>query len=157
MGFFCKVKMDTTYIKELLTEDIESLGCYIWGIEFFGRHKNQTLRIYIDKEDKDGISIDDCEKVSKHVSKLLDVENNFSNKCLLEVSSPGLERKFFSEDQYHNYINSAIKVRYINELNKKASISGTLSKVTKEGLFLLSPNGDQRVPFSSIIEANLIM
>ena len=157
MGFFYKGKMDTKYIKEILNKDIESLGCYIWGIEFFGRHKSQTLRIYIDKDNKDGISIDDCEKVSKHVSKLLDVENNFSNKYLLEVSSPGLERKFFSEDQYHNYINSVIKVRYINELNKKVSINGTLSKVTNEGLLLLSPNGDQKVPFPSIIEANLIM
>ena len=155
MGFFCKRKMDTKYIKEILTEDIRSLGCDIWGIEFFGKYKNQTLRIYIDN--KKGISVKDCEKVSKHVIKLLDVENDFSNKYLLEVSSPGLERKFFSEDQYYSYIDCTIKVRYINDLNKKISVKGILSKVTTEALIIESRDKDHKVPFSSIIQANLIM
>ena len=60
--------MDKNYIKEILAKDINSLGCEIWGIEFFGKQKNQTLRIYIDN--KNGISIEDCERVSKHVIKL---------------------------------------------------------------------------------------
>ncbi len=155
MGFFCKRKMDTKYIKEILTEDISSLGCDIWGIEFFGKYKNQTLRIYIDN--KEGISVEDCEKVSKHVIKLLDVESDFSNKYFLEVSSPGLERKFFSKDQYQSYIDCSIKVRYINDLNKKISIKGMLSGVTAEGLTIESRDKDHKVPFSSIIQANLIM
>jgi len=155
MGFFCKRKMDTRHIKEILTEDIKSLGCDIWGIEFFGKYKNQTLRIYIDN--KEGISVEDCEKVSKHVIKLLDVENDFSNKYFLEVSSPGLERKFFSKDQYQSYIDSSIKVRYINDLDKKISIKGMLSGVTAEGLTIESRDKDHKVPFSSIIQANLIM
>tara|TARA_Y100001970_G_C13743334_1_gene607342 strand:- start:128 stop:571 length:444 start_codon:yes stop_codon:yes gene_type:complete len=147
--------MDTSYIKDILTKDVKSLGCEIWGIEFFGSRKNQTLRIYIDN--KDGISVEDCEKVSKHILKILDVENEFSNKYLLEVSSPGLERKFFSNDQYGAYINCAIKVRYINDLNKKTSINGILSKVTKEDLLITSENKVLEIPFSSIIQANLIM
>ena len=155
MGFFCKRKMDTRHIKEILTEDIKSLGCDIWGIEFFGKYKNQTLRIYIDN--KEGISVEDCEKVSKHVIKLLDVENDFSNKYFLEVSSPGLERKFFSKDQYKSFIDCSIKVRYINDLNKKLSIKGMLSGVTAEGLTIESRDKDHKVPFSSIIQANLIM
>ena len=155
MGFFCKRKMDTKYIKYILTEDIRSLGFDIWGIEFFGKHKNQTLRIYIDK--KEGVSVEDCEKVSKHVIKLLDVENDFSNKYLLEVSSPGLDRKFFSEKQYLDYIDSAIKVRYINNINKKLSVKGILSNVTTEGLLIEFEDKRHKVPFSSIIQANLIM
>ena len=147
--------MDKNYIKEILSKDIKSLGCDIWGIEFFGKNKKQTLRIYIDN--KRGISIKDCEKVSRHVIKILDVENDFSNKYLLEVSSPGLDRKFFSERQYLDYIDSAIKVRYVNNINKKLSVKGILSNVTKEGLLIESEDKRQKVPFSSIIQANLIM
>ena len=147
--------MDKNYIKEILTKDIQSLGCDIWGIEFFGKQNHQTLRIYIDN--KKGISIEDCEKVSKHVVKILDVENDFSKKYLLEVSSPGLDRKFFFEDQYKDYIDCSIKVRYINDLNKKISIKGKMLEVTREGLFIESGNEDFKVPFSSIIQANLIM
>ena len=76
--------MDTEYIKEVIEKDIERLGCKVWGLELFGRHSNQTLRIYIDN--KDGISVEDCEKVSKHVSKVLDTENDFSEKYMLEIS-----------------------------------------------------------------------
>ena len=147
--------MDKNYIKEILTKDIQSLGCEIWGIEFFGKHKNQTLRIYIDN--KNGISIEDCEKVSKHVVKLLDVENDFSNKYLLEVSSPGIERKFFFEDQYLKYIDSTISIRYMNDLNNKILIKGMLSEVTKEGLVIESEERYEKIPFSSIIQANLII
>ena len=95
--------------------------------------------------------------MSKHVIKLLDVENDFSNKYLLEVSSPGLDRKFFFVIQYLDYIDSAIKFRYINNINKKLSVKGILSNVTKEGLLIESEDERQKVPFSSIIQANLIM
>ena len=102
-------------------------------------------------------NVEDCEKISKHVIKLLDVENDFSNKYLLEVSSPGLDRKFFSQDQYSSYLDNIIKVRYHNDLNKKISVKGVLLKVTTEGLVIESGNEDKQVPFSSIIQANLIM
>ena len=99
--------MDTEYIKEVLEKDIEKLGCKIWGLELFGRRSNQTLRIYIDNHN--GISVEDCEKVSRHVSKVLDTENDFSENYMLEVSSPGLDRKFFYKEQYKEFLNESTK------------------------------------------------
>ncbi len=147
--------MDEKYISEILTKDIESLGCTIWGVEIFGKYKNQTLRIYIDN--KEGISIQDCERVSKHIIKVLDVQNDFSSKYLLEVSSPGLDRKFFFDHQYQDYIGCNIKVTFMNNSRHKESVQGIITKVTETGLFLLSDKETQEVPFSSIIRANLIM
>ena len=147
--------MDTKYIYKILSKDITSFGCYIWGIEFFGRQRSQTLRIYIDSEK--GISIEDCEKVSKHVIKVLDAENDFSSKYLLEVSSPGLDRKFFFNEQYEDYINSDLKVKFMNDSGSKKSFQGELKKVTPSDLFLESEKESVKVPFSSIIQANLIM
>ena len=155
MGFFCRRKMDTKYIYEILTKDITSFGYYIWGIEFFGRQTNQTLRIYIDSEK--GISIEDCERVSKHVIKVLDAENDFSSKYLLEVSSPGLDRKFFFDYQYQDYIDCYLKVTYLKGSRDKVSIKGIISKVNESGLSLISGEETIEVPFSSIISANLIM
>ena len=155
MGFFYKREMDIEYINEILNKDIESLGCTIWGVEFFGRHKNQTLRIYIDN--KEGISIEDCEKVSKHVTKVLDVDNDFSNKYLLEVSSPGLDRKFFFDYQYQDYLDSYINIKYLDSSKKKVPIKGYLINITESGLLLESDQETLEVPFSSIIQSNLIM
>ena len=155
MGFFCRRKMDKKYINEILTKDIQSLGCTIWGVEFFGRQKNQTLRIYIDN--KEGISIEDCERVSKHVIKVLDVDNDFSSNYLLEISSPGLDRKFFFDHQYRDYINSSINIKYVNDSKDKVSIQGIIKNVNETGLLLVFEEEIIEVPFSSIIQANLIM
>ena len=71
MGFFCTYVMNINYIKETIEPDVEKLGYKVWGLELFGRQSNQTLRIYIDNEK--GISLEDCEVVSKHISKVLEL------------------------------------------------------------------------------------
>ena len=146
--------MDTENIKKLLEKDIERLGYKIWGLELYGRRSNQTLRIYIDKNV--GISIEDCEVVSRHVSKVLDTENDFSENYVLEVSSPGLHRKFFYNDQYKNYLNESLKVTFFDSQNKK-TIQGRLEEVDKTSIKLEMKEGPMQIAFSSIIQANLII
>jgi ribosome maturation factor RimP len=146
--------MDTEYIKEVIEKDIERLGCKVWGLELFGRHSNQTLRIYIDN--KDGISVEDCEKVSKHVSKVLDTENDFSEKYMLEISSPGLDRKFFYKEQYQEFINESIRVTFFDNDNKK-TIKGNLKDVDDISIKLEIKEEIHEIPFSSIIQANLLI
>ena len=146
--------MDTEYIREVLEKDIERLGYRIWGLELFGRRSNQTLRIYIDKED--GISVEDCEAVSKHVSKVLDTENDFSENYMLEVSSPGLDRKFFYKEQYKDFVNESLKVTFFDSQLKK-TIEGLLGEVDDQSINLEHGGEIQKIPFSSIIQANLII
>ena len=146
--------MDTEYIKEVLEDDIERLGCKVWGLELFGRRSNQTLRIYIDKNE--GISVDDCEKVSKHVSKVLDAENDFSENYMLEVSSPGLDRKFFYKEQYKEYLNESLKVTFFDTHNKK-TITGRLEGAYDNSIKLELNDEIKEIAFSSIIQANLII
>ena len=146
--------MDTEYIKEVLEDDIERLGCKVWGLEMFGRRSNQTLRIYIDKNE--GISVEDCEKVSKHVSKVLDAENDFSENYMLEVSSPGLDRKFFYKEQYREYLNESLKVTFFDTQNKK-TVTGRLEGVYDNSIKLELNDEIKEIAFSSIIQANLII
>ena len=146
--------MDTEYIKEVIEKDIERLGCKVWGLELFGRRSNQTLRIYIDNIE--GISVEDCEKVSKHVSKVLDTENDFSEKYMLEISSPGLDRKFFYKEQYQEFINESIRVTFFDNDNKK-TIKGNLKEVDDIRIKLEIKEEIHEIPFSSIIQANLLI
>jgi len=146
--------MDTEYIKEVLEDDIERLGCKVWGLELFGRRSSQTLRIYIDKNE--GISVEDCEKVSKHVSKVLDAENDFSENYMLEVSSPGLDRKFFYKEQYKEYLNESLKVTFFDTQNKK-TVTGRLEGTYDNSIKLELNDEVKEIAFSSIIQANLII
>ena len=115
---------------------------------------NLRPRIYIDKNE--GISVEDCEMVSKHVSKVLDTVNGFSENYILEVSSPGLDRKFFYNDQYEDYINQPLKVTFLDSQNKK-TIQGRLQGVDKTSIRLEIKEGPMQIAFSSIIRANLII
>ena len=102
--------MDKEYIETLLKKDIKTLGFDIWGIELLGSSLNPTLRIFIDNEN--GVTVEDCEKVSKHISRVIEADNTYTINSTLEVSSPGIERKFFNKDQYVNYLGYTIKIRY---------------------------------------------
>ena len=94
--------------------------------------------------------------VSKHVSKVLDTENDFSENYLLEVSSPGLDRKFFYKEQYKDFLKENLKVTFFDDLNKK-TIKGQLEEVDEISIKLEIKDEIQEIPFSSIIKANLLI
>tara|TARA_Y100000590_G_scaffold3811_3_gene5033 strand:- start:1770 stop:2222 length:453 start_codon:yes stop_codon:yes gene_type:complete len=145
--------MNKEYIERLLEKDIQSFGCYIWGIELSGSSSNPVLRLFIDK--KKGINLDDCEKISKHVSRVLEADKESFNNFSLEVSSPGIERKFFSEEQYSDYLGFLIKVRYRKEDNQFNTIKGYLQEVVKDGLVIKVKNKEQLIGFQDIERSNL--
>ena len=141
------------HIEQILEKDINSLGCVIWGIEFSGNISNQILRIFIDKNS--GISINDCEKVSKHISKVLDSENGIGENYSLEVSSPGLDRKFFKDSQYASYIGHVLKVKFLDNENKFLTLKGLLVRTSEKSIFLKSNNKEFEIYFKSIKKGSL--
>ena len=145
--------MDKEYIEELLKKDIKTLGYDIWGIELLGSSLKPTLRIFIDNEN--GITVEDCEKVSKHISKVIESDNNYSITSTLEVSSPGIERKFFNKDQYINYLGYTIKIRYRALEKQFKTIKGVLISVCDEGLVINVKEKVCFIEFKEIEKANL--
>jgi ribosome maturation factor RimP len=81
-------------------------GCELLACEF----KGSVLRLVIDRPE--GVTIDDCQQVSKQASALLDVADFGSNRYLLEVSSPGLDRKFYSTEDYERYLGRKIRITW---------------------------------------------
>ena len=145
--------MDSRHIEQILEKDINSFGCHIWGIEFSGKITNQTLRIFIDKDS--GISIDDCEAVSRHVSKVLESEEEIGEDYSLEVSSPGLDRKFFKDSQYNNYLGDSLKVKFLGDDGKFKTIKGLLIRTSKDSIFLEDNNKELEIYFKSIKKGSL--
>jgi len=85
-------------LNELIQPVVEAMGCELWGIEQLSMGRYSTVKIYIDS--KKGVDIEDCAKVSRQVSSLLDVEDPVNGEYTLEVSSPGLNRRLFKLDHY---------------------------------------------------------
>ena len=145
--------MDKEYIETLLKKDIKTLGFDIWGIELLGSSLNPTLRIFIEKEN--GVTVEDCEKVSKHISKVIEADDTYSINSTLEVSSPGIERKFFNKDQYINYLGHTIKIRYRDAEQQFKSLKGVLITVSENGLDIKVKNEEHFIRFQEIEKANL--
>ena len=144
--------MDIGYFEGLLTKDIESFGCSLWGIEIIGSSRSPLLRIYIDKEE--GVTLEDCEKVNKHVYQLLLDNEYFHENGSIEVSSPGLDRKFFKIEQYAKFVGEQLKVRFKEE-DKFITKKGELLDVENKEIILCSGNEKNYIKFNDIERANL--
>ena len=145
--------MDKEYIETLIKKDIKTLGYDIWGIELLGSSLNPTLRIFIDNEK--GVTVEDCEKVSKHISKVIEADDIYSINSTLEVSSPGIERKFFNKDQYLEYLGYTIKIRYRDTEQQFKSVKGVLISVSENGLDIKVKDEECFIRFQEIEKANL--
>ena len=85
-------------IREILEKDVESLGCSIWGIEISGGAFSKNILIYIDKKNE-LISLQDCEQVNIQAREVLENFSELNFDFSLEISSPGIDRKFYNLNQ----------------------------------------------------------
>ena len=96
-------------LKALLAPVVEGEGLLLWGLEYHPGSKPVVLRIYIDADE--GVTVDDCARVSEQVSAVLEVEEAIRGNFTLEVSSPGIERPLFTPEQFRRYVGHPVKVR----------------------------------------------
>jgi ribosome maturation factor RimP len=112
------------------------------------------LRIYIDTEA--GVTVDDCTKVSRQVSAMLDVEDPIQGHYTLEVSSPGLDRPLFEIAHYQKFVGRELKIRLYTPLDGRRNFVGTLLRVEEATITLLVEQTEVEMSFSDIEKAKLI-
>lgn len=134
---------------------VESLGYEFWGLEYI-QGRGATLRIYIDRDSDEGVSVDDCALVSHQVSGVLDVEDPIPGEYNLEVSSPGMERPLFTIEQWGRYIGEDIQIRLLAPVAGKRRLTATLTAVEGDDVLLDVKGEALRVPFAQVDRANLV-
>jgi ribosome maturation factor RimP len=110
---------------DLIRPIVIGKGLELYHIEFVKESGENYLRIYIDSPN--GITFEDCEKVSRAVSETLDVEDPISDPYYLEVSSPGIDRTLFTDVHLEKYIGSKVVVKLSKLFNGKKILEGELS------------------------------
>lgn len=108
----------------LIEPVVESLGYELVWLQLAGGDGEQIVRLYIDQEA--GIGLGDCERVSREVSALMDVEDPISGHYTLEVSSPGLDRPLVKPQHFDAYIGWEIKIRLADSIEGRKRIRGQL-------------------------------
>ena len=119
-------------IEKIVKPVINDNNCFIWGIEILRGKKNTTLRIFIDSDN--GVDINDCENISKDLKYEPNLDLSLGDNYILEVSTPGIDRKFFEINQLNDYIGEDLLLKSKELHNGKRNFSGKLSKC-KENMF----------------------
>jgi ribosome maturation factor RimP len=141
-------------VEELLAPTITSLGCEIWGVEFLSQGKHTKLRVYIEREG--GVDVDNCAEVSRHASDILDVEEFSNSNYTLEVSSPGLDRILFKEQQFQAYAGHQIDVRLNFPFEGKKKFVGTLAGVEDHSAVVQMDDEEILLPIENIQKARVV-
>ena len=134
---------------------VEPMGYELVGVEYFQRSaRSSLLRVYIDHQR--GITLDDCTAVSHQLSGVLDVEDPLPGNYDLEVSSPGLDRLLFSEEQIRRFRGHRARIRLAVKLDGQRNFEGVLGDV-QGNLLALELGGEVRqLPLDQIDTIRLI-
>ncbi|MCB1648467.1 MAG: ribosome maturation factor RimP [Gammaproteobacteria bacterium] len=144
-----------TRIVELIQPTVEALGVELWGVEYLIQGKYSVLRVYIDRQDE-GVTIDDCERVSRQVSGILDVEDPIPGEYTLEVSSPGMDRPLFHLEQFARFAGEPASVRLRTPVEGRRKFKGVIQSVSDDSVTLLVDGKEYQLPAVAIDKANLV-
>jgi ribosome maturation factor RimP len=142
-------------IRQLLQPVVEALGCELWGVDLQTGAKTKLLRIYIDK-DNDLVGIEDCERVSRQASSILDVEDAINGEYILEVSSPGMDRPLYEIGQYEKYVGEDISLRLRFPYEGRRNFKGRLTGVDGDEIILVVTDHEYLFPVEGIEKANVV-
>jgi len=137
---------------DLLEPVVAGLGYELVGVEFDGHQR--VLRVYIDRPE--GISLDDCSKVSYQISGVLDVEDPIPGRYQLEISSPGLDRPLSELQHFERFKGEMARLYLSSPLEGRRRFKARLLGV--EGDWVLIEDGEAtlRIPYETIDKACLV-
>ena len=143
-------------LEEVITPLVEHQGYEFVGLECISSDSHAVLSVYVDKPN--GISIDECGKISQKIAYALSVESDLlPEKYRLEVSSPGLYRKLFNCSQCIKQIGSMIKFKLKVPKETQRNFKGILEAVdlAQNTLVVAVENGQMRIDFGDIDQINV--
>ena len=144
-------------VEEQIQRIVESEGLELVHIDYRKQGRGYLLRVDIDKDG--GVTIDDCQLVSQQVSTWLDVEDPIQAEYELQVSSPGLDRKFYKPSDYQKFLGRLVRIKTSKPIRGLHVIVGRLKEFDGQTVVVTDPavkkDSDYDVPLADIKETRL--
>jgi len=149
-----ETRLKSVKLTNLLQPLVEDLGYEFVGLEHGSNPKNPVLVVYIDKPD--GIAVQDCEKVSREVAALLDVEDPIPGHYSLEISSPGLKRPLFTLAHFEQFVGEIAKISLYAPQEGRRKFNGEILGVVDEQVKLEQDGTEVLLELGNIAKARLV-
>lgn len=118
-------------VRGIIEPVAEELGYYLWNVEYVKEGADYILRVTIDNDE--GITIDDCERMTRAIDPVLDEHDPIDDSYLLEVSSPGIERELTRDDHFALCVGEKVEVRLFAPVDGSRTWVGILGAMDEEG------------------------
>lgn len=138
----------------LFSPAVNALECELWGVEYITGGPKKILRVYIDTDK--GVTLEDCEKVSRQLSAMMDVEDPIAGEYTLEVSSPGMDRPLYTLEQYQRFVGNVAAVKLRIAFDGRRKFKGVINGVEDNDVVLVVDNEEYLLPIESIERANIV-
>lgn len=143
-------------VEELAAEIAEEMGLELVGVEHKTAGGRHHIVVFIDKTG--GVSLDDCERVSRVLGDVLDLEDPIPASYALEVSSPGIERPLKKAADFHKYQGEKVKLKTYTKIEGRKNFAGVMTGF--DGKNVTVQTQEQRdeytIPLEQIAKAHLL-
>jgi len=146
--------MTSEELVALLGPAVEGLGYELSDLEVRIGSRDGLLRVFIDKPQ--GIGLEDCEIVNRQISTLLDVEDPLPGNYVLEVSSPGLDRRLTKVEHFKRFMGNDIRVKLRFPLEGRKNFRGALRAADEENIEVEVDGKLHSLPIATIESARLV-
>ncbi len=143
-------------VHDLIVPLVVEEGLELVDVEYRKTGREWTLRILIDRV-PGGVTVDDCQKVSRKVEDLIEVENLVPSSYVLEVSSPGLDRPLKSERDFIRFLGKRISVKTFSPVEGRKTFEGRIADFKNNTLYLDDGGAVREFLLQDIAQARLII
>lgn len=143
----------TETVFKLAQPVVEQEGCSLWDVEYLREAGTWYLRIYIDKVG--GVSIDDCERISRALDPMLDEADPIPESYVFEVGSAGAERELRRPSDFEQFMGSKVELRLYQPVSGSKSFVGTLCGYDKGDVTINIAGAERRFESQKVAQVRL--
>ena len=142
-------------VETLIMPIIEDLGYILYDVQYVKEAKDYYLRVFIDK--KEGISLEDCEKVNNAITDILDEKNYIKDQYFLEISSPGIERVLRKDKHLEKNIGEEVNVKlFKKDENGAKEYLGKLKEFNQNEIVLETEEQEIKIERKNIAQIKTV-
>ena len=148
---------DTVTLTKVIEPEVEALGYRLVRVAMIGGTSDPTLQVMAESPETRQLKLEDCERISRRLSEVLDDKDPIDGSYRLEVSSPGIDRPLTRRSDYSDWAGHEARLKLDESLAGARQLSGTIKGIDEDIVLLATPKGDREIPFESIASAKLLL